>query len=410
MLCSHVEARDSLPSHIAHFIKLALAVYGHKFFFKNHAVTGPTLLCAKSLLCSSYPFRERRQLGDGACGCYRNAFLEEAGLDAEDLLYATFREGIIRRPYCIVLDRAWNAVVVVIRGSLSLEDWVANFTIMPVSLDPGREKYGYKLEGERAHSGMYASAEWLFNDIEEKGILHRLLLCDDAKYGGFTLYVIGHSLGAGVAAILSLLLRSRYPTHRCLAFAPPGCVLTEGAARLLDATSYVYDHDIVPRLSLHSMGNLRGDILNMLARMKVSKDKIVLPTPLDFLQSGTRVTTTGDLLYPLDSIPQSDLLEQIEAFNTKSGSSRAEPSSDFNIPLYPPGKIVHILKSRGESRRAGMRVSPKTEQHRSLLTAIWADNGDFGEIELASSLLTDHDPTRVHLQLEKLVEIFRNDA
>ena len=100
-------------------------------------------------------------------------------------------------------------MVVVIRGSLSLEDWVANFTIMPLSLDPGREKYGYKLEGERAHSGMYASAEWLFNDIEEKGILYRLLLSGDAKYGGYTLYVIGHSLGAGVAAILSLLIRSK---------------------------------------------------------------------------------------------------------------------------------------------------------------------------------------------------------
>ena len=34
--------------------------------------------------------------------------------------------------------------------------------------------------------------------------------------------ITGHSLGAGTAALLSMLLRDQYPQLRCFAFSPPG--------------------------------------------------------------------------------------------------------------------------------------------------------------------------------------------
>ena len=40
----------------------------------------------------------------------------------------------------------------------------------------------------------------------------------------YKLVVTGHSLGAGAASILSVLLKPAYPHLRCFAYSPPGCI------------------------------------------------------------------------------------------------------------------------------------------------------------------------------------------
>ena len=41
-------------------------------------------------------------------------------------------------------------------------------------------------------------------------------------FQGAKLVVTGHSLGAGAAALLTILLKPKYPDVTCFAFAPPG--------------------------------------------------------------------------------------------------------------------------------------------------------------------------------------------
>jgi len=41
----------------------------------------------------------------------------------------------------------------------------------------------------------------------------------------YDLVCVGHCLGAGVAAILAVLLRREYPDLHCFAYSPPGCLM-----------------------------------------------------------------------------------------------------------------------------------------------------------------------------------------
>jgi len=41
----------------------------------------------------------------------------------------------------------------------------------------------------------------------------------------YDVVVVGHSLGAGTAAILAILLRQEYPRLHCYAYSPPGGLL-----------------------------------------------------------------------------------------------------------------------------------------------------------------------------------------
>jgi len=86
-------------------------------------------------------------------------------------------------------------------------------------------------------------------------VLDTLLLEEHSEYRDFTLRVVGHSLGAGIGVILSLMLRNKFSNIRCLCYSPPGGLLTwELATSCSDfVTSFVLDSDIVPRLSLNNM-------------------------------------------------------------------------------------------------------------------------------------------------------------
>ena len=53
-----------------------------------------------------------------------------------------------------------------------------------------------------------------------------LFLIQSNETGKYELVLVGHSLGAGTAAILAILLKADYPTLHCYAYSPPGGLLT----------------------------------------------------------------------------------------------------------------------------------------------------------------------------------------
>jgi sn1-specific diacylglycerol lipase len=229
-------------------------------------------------------------------------------------------------------------------------------------------------------------------------VLDKLLLEEGSPFSGYKLILTGHSLGAGCAAVLSFMLRSKYPEIKCLCFSPPGCTLSENMAESCKEylTSYVLDDDIIPRLSLQSIEHLRDDVLEMIARIKVTKRQAL------YAKRSYSADTNGKILHARESIPASKFSEQLAEFRAHN-KKKKEESPMLDVPLYPPGKIVHLVKT-GEKRSC--LLSCKTDGHDNPYTASWVAASDLSEVIISSHLLNDHDPLNVLNELERIADTF----
>jgi len=219
------------------------------------------------------------------------------------------------------------------------------------------------------------------------------------RHARYTLRLTGHSLGAGSAALLSFLMRPKYPNLKCFCFCPPGCTLSADMAESCKdyLTSYVLDHDIVPRISVESLENLRDDMLDMIARLKVTKYQATHAKPQ---------VDKDSLLHREESIPPSNFKEQLNEFRERLEEAKSNRYLR-NIPLYPPGKIVQLVKTADDEPRAGCCCSSTaTEQQDVPYAARWAQAHDFKEIIISSHFLDDHSSTNVLRELERTAEVF----
>lgn len=105
--------------------------------------------------------------------------------------------------------------------------------------------------------------------------------------------VTGHSLGAGTAVILSLKLKKDYPNIKCIAYSPPGGLISSSLADYTKSfvMSVVVGDDIVPRLSLRSVHNLKADILKEIYHCHLPKYKIIWKYSVSFLSNPNKVNS-----------------------------------------------------------------------------------------------------------------------
>lgn len=76
------------------------------------------------------------------------------------------------------------------------------------------------------------------------------------------LAIVGHSLGAGVASLLALLMRHEFPTLHCYGYGSPGSTMDAVTAHEAKSyvTSVVLGDDMVGSLSFHSLSVLREQV------------------------------------------------------------------------------------------------------------------------------------------------------
>eukprot|EP01006_Ploeotia_vitrea_P054431 TRINITY_DN67886_c0_g3_i2.p1 TRINITY_DN67886_c0_g3~~TRINITY_DN67886_c0_g3_i2.p1 ORF type:complete len:449 (+),score=33.36 TRINITY_DN67886_c0_g3_i2:738-2084(+) len=149
----------------------------------------------------------------------------------------------------------------------------------------------------KVHLGILRAGRNVTQLIQANKILQSIF--DDPKYSKYSLVVLGHSLGAGAAVIVSLLLRQweyvvskRIPLH-CYAYSPPALMSKEGADFCKNfVTGVVLYKDLVPRLSYVALEKWKDNMLKALARCKRSKWSIIGP----YLRQ-----SASHLLFPLAS-------------------------------------------------------------------------------------------------------------
>ncbi|KAK2117119.1 hypothetical protein P7K49_004005, partial [Saguinus oedipus] len=93
----------------------------------------------------------------------------------------------------------------------------------------------------------------------------------------YRLVIVGHSLGGGAAALLATMLRAAYPQVRCYAFAPPRGLWSGSGHKALHEysrsfiVSLVLGKDVIPRLSVTNLEDLKRRILRVIAHCSKPK-------------------------------------------------------------------------------------------------------------------------------------------
>ncbi|KAJ1949442.1 hypothetical protein EC988_004768, partial [Linderina pennispora] len=217
-----------------HYARFALASYGWRaLYFFNRGIT----------------------LMDGAKGNSDvTSVLQYLNIKEEDLLGYEFRSSEVFCPsYFVTYDRPYNAIVLVVRGTMSAEDTVVDLSC----------EYS-KWNGGLVHSGMKASAHWLFIKVMPQ--IFAFAKGQNLK----SIRIVGHSLGGSTAAILNIMVHTQAERLKGLGidvssydiktfcYGPAPCVSSNIADRFRDCIeTYVNKDDLVPRLSYGSVSDFK---------------------------------------------------------------------------------------------------------------------------------------------------------
>lgn len=166
--------------------------------------------------------------------------MHQLDLEPSDILIANLEGDELGLPrHFVAKDAATKSIAIVVRGTNSLSD-----VLVDLLCDSAPFSKGY------AHSGMKDAAEALFTATLPT--LRTAL----AENKGYKIVTCGHSMGAGVAVLLTkVLLDFGFDGVKCYAISPPPvfgpmhCVDERWSSAL---ECFVHCDDIVPRLSLES--------------------------------------------------------------------------------------------------------------------------------------------------------------
>lgn len=287
------------------------------------------------------------------------------GVCEQDVVHVDAKGGLHRPVHYLCVDRARRVVVVTLRGSMSIADMLTDLNCEP-------DKFIYKGKEHPVHRGMMLSARSL--DVEIRPMVLALL----RKYKGFQLRVVGHSLGAGVAALLTSIWRSEQGGDLghavCYSFGCP-CVCGLDLSRLLVdfVTTVVVGSDIVPRLSLASVHDLRVRVVKR----------------FDGSRSGQTVP-----------------MQNLGINHQSQAQSETKPTRKPRLShprLFPPGRILWAPARPAQEKTAAEEKRPKASgwcsgkrsngsQCPGGMRSVMVE--EFSEISMAAGMFSSHMPLK----------------
>nr|XP_051695034.1 diacylglycerol lipase-beta isoform X7 [Oryctolagus cuniculus] len=342
--------------------------------------------------CRSRP-TEYDLVGGDQLNCHFGSILHTTGLQYRDFIHVSFHDKVYELPFLVALDHRKESVVVAVRGTMSLQDILTDLSAESETLD-----CECGVQDRLVHKGISQAARYVYRRLIGDGILSQAFSIAPE----YRLVVVGHSLGAGAAALLAIMLRNSYPQVRCYAFSPPRGLLSKSLCEYSKSftVSLVLGKDVIPRLSVTNLEDLKRRILRVIAHCSQPKYKILLhgcwyelfggspenlPTELD---GGDQ----GHLTQPL--LGEQSLLTHWSPAYSCSSDSPLDSSPKYP-PLYPPGRIIH-LEEEGSAGRFGCCSATQYGVR-------WAHEAEFSRILIGPKMLTDHMPDVLMRALDSVV-------
>ncbi|RKP11571.1 Alpha/Beta hydrolase protein [Piptocephalis cylindrospora] len=315
-----------------------------------------------------------------------HAFAEHTGIGVEDVLLSSFTptteapDGVVHAlVHYVSYDRAQKAVVLTLRGTMGLSDVLTDLCWDYATLRVGDVDYS-------VHAGMLEGARRLSDPQGEVVRTVRRALEAEPTYG---LILTGHSLGAGVAALLAVMWSQELsgttlsegtgssdtvglPTGRrirCVGFGVP-CVmdaeLGERCASLI--TTIVHGDDVVPSLSLGIVRDFKNVAISLSEEKTVVED--IVRRCIGWERSKNPSSSAS---FPSASFPKPSGPEEADWFWSLIKTMRADMTAE---KLCPPGQVY-------------MRIRDTTRIRMVLVRDI---RSRFGEVIFGRRMFTDHSP------------------
>lgn len=420
---------------INHYVTYAIAVYGVAIdvfvnsVYEHSSVPSPlrwVSSCVRAMCCCSGSSccRGKAELESDAshgvfgdpCGFNERAirrqladYADKAGVKTAELLWATWvnRGPGTSPPLAVVLDYSEKAVVVAVRGTMDLKDCIADLGACPAFFDPLSMTQEWNsrtapFDDDQdffVHSTMLTVARDAFATIQKTRVLEDTLGVSGRGFG-WNVVCVGHSLGAGVATLLALLLRGAGKEYsskvRCVCFEPPGGLLSKrlsAEAGRLGFLSAVCANDWISRLSLRGMQDLRERVFEELQNCTRSKWQLTML----MLAAATRHCGSLPIIRCCNGCYQAmgnalvrSVGGPLNAGCRHKGRRPMLSSGDKDLPvfneLWPPSSVVYFRPISCEWWLCGTyHVSPDW-------TAEWAEPEDLHEIILSLSSVELHFP------------------
>ncbi|XP_040576359.1 diacylglycerol lipase-beta [Lepeophtheirus salmonis] len=318
-------------SEIAHYMNYSSSIYGFLHLLLLKKTRSFLKILGKGICCCCNRESDRVE-SEGPCCSHFDIFTlinELPSLDYDSFFFVNLHNRISFTPFMVIIDKEKEKIVISIRGSMTMNDAITDLLIDTTAID-GYEQY-------YTHTGMMEAARNIYKELQDKDILNKAL----ALNPGYGIVVTGHSLGAGVAVILTFLLRILYKSTICYAFACPVC-LNERAR--LESERFVINvvngDDVFPRLSPTNFALLVTQMRHVLRYSRVPKYKI-LGLRIFSCLFRRDISLEDTLLVSSDSGTSLPNKMLINKYNRKH-------SIVLDISLRLPGRILHFTKTEND--------------------------------------------------------------
>ncbi|XP_056433318.1 diacylglycerol lipase-beta-like [Gadus chalcogrammus] len=374
----------------AHCMQFAAAAYGWPMYIYSNPLTGP---CKLSGDCCRSQAAEYDIVGGDHLGCHFSSVLLSTGLGYRDFIYVSFHNQIYEIPFFVALDHKREAILVAVRGTLSLKDVLTDLSAdcenLPVD---GVSGTCY------AHKGMSQAARYIYRKLVNDGILNQAF----AIAPEYKLVITGHSLGGGTASLLAVLLRHSFPNLQCYAFSPPGGLLSKALADYSKdfVVSVVLGKDLVPRLSIPNMEDLKRRILKMVSNCNKPKYRILLQgcwyevfggEPDDSPTELEHQRLEEELSQPL--LGEESLLVRHSTSYQSLASDDSPAHAATHLPLFLPGRVLYLTEDGPSRRSCFAQVRYRAE---------WSSEAAFRSVLISPRMMADHMPDAVLRALRSL--------